>query len=40
MLILTARLCPRRASADGCITVLKIQTEICKDERRLKMESV
>ena len=30
---------PGRASADGYITVLKVQTEICQDGRRVKMES-
>ena len=38
-LILAARLCPGRTSAYRYITVLKIQTGICKDGRRVKMES-
>ena len=31
---------PGRVSADGYITVLKTQTEISKDGRSVKMESV
>ena len=38
-LVLGARMCRGRVSADGNITVLKIQTEICKDGRRVKMDS-
>ena len=33
MFILDAWIGPEYASADGCNTILKIQTEICKDER-------
>ena len=38
-LILDAWLVSGLASVDGCITDLKIQTEICKDGTRVKMES-
>ena len=38
-LVLGARMCRGRVSADENITVLKIQTEICKDGRRVKMDS-
>ena len=38
-LILVAWLGPERVSTDGKITVLKIQTEICKNGRWVKMES-
>ena len=38
-LILHAWLGPGRASAEGYITVLKIQTKICDDGRQVKMES-
>ena len=38
-LILHAWLGPGRASADGYIAVLKIQTKICKDGRQVKIES-
>ena len=37
-LILGTWLGPGCASADGYITVLKIQTKICKDGRKVKME--
>ena len=37
-LILDAWLGPGCAPADWCITVLKVQTRICKDERQVKME--
>ena len=37
--ILAARLCPGRASGDGYITVPKIQTGICKNGRKVKLES-
>ena len=37
-LILNAWLSPGCASADWYITVLKIQTKICKDGRQVKME--
>ena len=37
-LILDAWLGPGCASADGYITVLKIQTKICKNGRKVKME--
>ena len=36
---LDAWLGPGRAPADGYMTVLKVQTEICQDGRRVKMES-
>ena len=36
-LILDARLGPGRTSADGYTTVLKVQTEISKDGRQVKM---
>ena len=39
-LILNASLGPRRASEDAYIAVLKIQTNICKGERQVKIESV
>ena len=39
MLILDAWLSPGCASVDRCITVLKIQTKICKDAKQGKMES-
>ena len=38
-LILDAWLGPGQAFANGYITVLKVQTEICKDGRWVKMES-
>ena len=38
VLILVAWLDPGRASADGYITVLNIQTEICKNGGRIKIE--
>ena len=38
-LILDAWLPPEYASADGYITVLKIQMKIRKDERKVKKES-
>ena len=38
-LILDAWLVPKCASADGYITVLKIQMKICKDEKQGKKES-
>ena len=38
-LILVAYLGLRRVSVDGYITVLKIQMEICKDGRRVKIGS-
>ena len=36
-LILDAWLGPGCAPADWCITVLKVQTKICKDGRQVKM---
>ena len=38
-IILDAWLGSEGCSADLCITVLKIQIKICKDERQVKMES-
>ena len=38
-LILDAWLDPGRASANRYITVLKISTNICKDERQIKTKS-
>ena len=38
-LILDAWLGPGRASADGHITVIKFETQICKDWKRVKTES-
>ena len=39
MLILVTGLGPGGTSTDGYITVLKIQIEICKDGRRVKIRS-